>query len=252
MKQPKKIYILSLSLVILLCILLSLFVLYLNRKWIYPHQPGTKNKVAENDFGVPNVKASYVFPLNKPSFRAQISPLKSTSVFQQSIIVNGIVGNKETPVFQRDFYADEFHGKVLTYYLASDSATIRQSGSLGTIGCGNECAMVWTNFYLWNPQQKTFVLDNVSHKDFFQQLLIPYQTIDKRGCSTVGSNVMTNQSEMSFTDLYSRYPALKLYCSPTHGILPTDLVFFLKVEKAIQEVVNGKNIGSNDIQHNSL
>src|SRR6266567_1958309 len=105
MQQPKKIYILSLSLVILLGILLSLFVLYLNRKWIYSHQPGTKNKVAENVFGVPNVKASYVFPRNKPSFSAQILPLHSSSAFQQSIIVYGINGKKEK-VFQRNFYAD--------------------------------------------------------------------------------------------------------------------------------------------------
>jgi len=252
MKQPKKIYILFLSLVILLGILVSVFVLYLNRKWIYPHQPGTKNKVAENVFGVPNVKAAYEFPLNKPSFSAQILPLNSSSAFQQSIIVYGIDGKKKTPVFQRKFYADEFHGKVLTYNLANDSATIRQSGSLGTIGCGNECAMVWTNFYLWNPLQKTFILDNASHKEFFKQILITYQTIDKRGCSIVGNNIVPSQTGISLTELYAKFPNLNWYCSTTQGIQPNTLMFFLNAEKAVQEVIGGKNIGSNDIKNISL
>src|SRR6266567_8634366 len=251
MRRLKKPYVVMLCLVIFLLILASLGALYINRKTLFPHWFGPK-KFTGNIFGKPSARTDYAFPQNKPQFTAKVSAITSESSRQQSVTVYSIGGKKENPVFHRNFYDDGFHGKILRYTFSSDSTSFRQSGSLGTIGCGYECSMVWSNFYVWNPQQKAFILDNASHKDFFQQMLITYQTIDKRGCSTVGSNVVPNQSGISFTELYSKYPALKWYCNPTQGILQTNLMFFLKAEKAVQQIIAGKNIGSNDIQNISL
>jgi hypothetical protein len=112
--------------------------------------------------------------------------------------------------------------------------------------------MVWSNFYVWNPQQQEFTLDNASHQDFFQQLLITYQAIDKRGCNIAGNNIVPDQADLTLTQLYAKHPTLSWYCSKSQGLLPANLVFFLKAEKAVQEVITGKNIGSNDIKDISL
>lgn len=237
--------------VILLAVLVVLGVIYINRRTLFPGWFAPK-KFTGNIFGKPSAKTDYEFPLNNPQFSAKVSEIKSTPLMQQSVAVYPIVGNRQSPVFQRNFYDDGFHGKALTYYFASDSATIRQSGSLGTIGCTKACVMVWSNFYVWDPQQNGFTLDNSSHKDFFKQMLITYQAIDSRGCGVVGNNVVPGQTGVSLRELYTKHPTLNWFCSPTQGILPTNLRFFLKAEKAAQEVIDGKNIGSNDIADISL
>jgi hypothetical protein len=204
-------------------------------------------------FGKPNAKADLAFPASKPEFSATISSLKSPSLQQQAVTIYGSTDEKKMPVFQRQFYADGFRGKILTYSLASDSASFRQSGSLGTIGCGSdECSLLWSNFYVWDTKQHAFVLDNASHKDFFEHLLTSYQIIDDKGCSLAGTNTVPNQTGITFTQLYAKYPALSWYCSQERGILPTSLVFFLKAKKAVQTAIDGKNIGSADIQGSSL
>src|SRR6266446_1929244 len=251
MRRIRRRYVILLCFVIFLLVLGALGVVYINRKAFFPSWYAPK-KFTGNIFGKPNAKADYEFPANKPEFVAKTSSIKSPSLEQQSVTVYKIVDEKKTPVFQRQFYADGFRGKVLTYSVASDSASIRQSGSLGTIGCGYQCALVWSNFYVWDPQQKIFTLDNSSHKDFFKQMLITYQSIDKRGCSAVGNDVVPNQTGISLTELYTKHPTLKWYCSPTRGILPASLIFFLKAEKAAQQIIDGKNIGSDDINDVSL
>ena len=105
---------------------------------------------------------------------------------------------------------------------------------------------------MWDPQQNTFVLTNAAHKDFFQQLLISYQAIDKSGCSLIGTATLPTQTGISFSQLYTKYPRASWYCSQSQGILPTNLMFFLKAKKAIQEGIDGKNIGTDDINDVSL
>lgn len=252
MRRPTKKYIILLCSVIFLVMLAALGVVYIHRKTLYHYWFERPKKFTGNIFGKPNKKTDIEFPRTNPQFTANISAMKSPSLLQQSITIYHTGNKTEKPVFQRNFYDDGFHGRVLTYTFANDSTIIQQSGSLGTIGCGNACSMVWSNFYAWNPPEQAFTLDNESHKDFFKQLLITYQIIDKRGCSIVGSNTVPSQNGISLTELYSKYPNLKWYCSPTPGMLPNSLVFFLKAEKATQEVIDGKNIGSNDIQDISL
>src|SRR5258708_2229020 len=246
MRRLQKRYIILLCLVIFLLILVSLGALYINRKTLFPHWYGPK-KFTGNIFGKPNEKTDYEFPLSKPQFRAKISALKLPSLLQQSVTIYPIGSNKQNPVFQRNFYDDGFRGKILTYYFASDSATIRQSGSLGTIGCTRDCEMMWSNFYTLDTRQQAFILDNATHKDFFQQMLISYQAIDKRGCNIAGNNIVPNQADLTLTQLYTKHPTLSWYYSNSQWILSTNLLSFLKAENTVRQLLNGKNLSSNDI-----
>src|SRR6266487_1566550 len=235
MRRIRKRYVILPCLIILLALMAGFGMGYVNRRALFPGWIIQK-KFTGNIFGKPNTKNVFKFPLNNPQFNAKVSAIKSKSLMQQSVTIYPLVGNTQAPVFQRNYYDDGFHGKVLSYYFASESATIRQSGYLGAIGCTTACSMVWSNFYVWDPQQKEFALDNSSHKDFFQQMLITYQAIDKRGCGVVSNNVVPGQTGISLKELYTKHPTLNWYCSPTQGIVPANLMFFLKAEKAVQEV----------------
>ncbi len=254
MKKIQKRYIVlsSILLILLIIVGLSCFPLYQNRRRFFPRLFPLKTGDIQV-FGKPNAKADVVFPATKPAFSVTLSSLKSPSLQQQSVIIYGSGDSKKTPVFQRQFYADGFRGKTLTYSFASDAASFRQSGSLGTIGCSSDaCNLPWSNFYVWDSKQQAFVLDNASHKDVFAQLLTSYQTIDEKGCSLVSTNIVPNQTGMTFTQLYAKYPTLSWYCSTERGILPTSLTFFLKAKQAVQAVIDGNNVDSADIQASSL
>lgn len=202
-----------------------------------------------NVFGSPRSQAQQNFPSSNPQFVATIGNIKPASLHQQSIVIYQLKDSKKTPVFERSFYADGFRGSGLTYILSSSSAEITQSGSLGTIGCLTEnCKLPWSNFYTWDAKQNVFVLDNGTHKNAFQQLLAVYQSLDQKGCSLMKGATMAGQGGVSFTELYKKYPTAKYYCSNEQGILPSNLVFFLQTEKALQEIGSGENLGSDDIR----
>src|SRR5260370_12633535 len=114
MRRLQKWYIIWLCLGIFLLILVSLGALYINRKTLFPHWFGPK-KFTGNIFGKPNVKTDNEFPLSNPQFTAKISAMKSPSLLQQSITIYHNGDKTGKPVFQRNFYDDGFHARVLTY-----------------------------------------------------------------------------------------------------------------------------------------
>src|SRR5258708_32795691 len=113
MRRPKKRYIILFCSVLLLLVLAALGVVYINRKTLFPNWFGPK-KFTGNIFGKPNEKTDYEFPLNNPQFNAKVSAIKSASLVQQSVTIYPIAGNRQGPVFQRNYYDDGFRGKVLT------------------------------------------------------------------------------------------------------------------------------------------
>lgn len=245
MSKSQKILGLMLCLVILIG---TLSVLYVHRKTFFPFWFGPK-KYTGQIFGKPNGKAETNFPKDNPQFKAKMDTLKSSTLNQQSINVFSINKTNDSPIFSRNFYADGFRGKVLTYSFPSNSATIQQSGSIGNLGCGTGCSLIWSNFYTWDDKQKIFLLDNTSHKEFFQQMHITYESIDKRGCTIASANVIPSQLGLSFTKIYAKYPTENWYCNKTQGILPNNLTLFLKAKKAVEKILEGQNISSNDIQN---
>src|SRR5438552_236009 len=129
MRRPKKRYIILFCLALVLLILAGSGLVYINRKTLFPHWFRPK-KFTGNIFGKPNVKTDNEFPLNNPQFTANITAMKSSSLLQQSITIYHIKNKTGKPIFQRNFYDDGFHGRVLTYTFANDSTIIQQSGSL--------------------------------------------------------------------------------------------------------------------------
>ena len=246
MKRIKKRYIFIFSLFFLLGIVVASLIIIVYFPHIFRRYTIPKTV---NVFGEPRVQNKLNFPSNNPHFTAIIGKIKPASLHQQSIIVYQIKDPKRIPVFERPFYADGFHGNELIYTLSSDSAVITQNGSLSSLGCkSDDCTLKWTNFYTWDTTQHTFVLDNTSHKTEFQQLFSTYQTIDRKGCSIVGSDQLSKQQGLSFTELYKKFPTDKYYCSSKQGIFPSNLIYFLQTEKTLQEIVNGENVGSADIR----
>jgi hypothetical protein len=206
-----------------------------------------------NVFGAPRSQAQQNFPVSNPQFTAVIGNIKPASLHQQSISVYQLKDVKKIPVFERSFYSDGFRGNGLTYTLSSSLAEITQSGSLGSIGCATQnCILPWRNFYTWNNNQHTFVLDNASHKSDFQQLLSIYQSLDQKGCNLMKGTIIAGQDGLSFTEIYKKYPTENYYCSQSQGILPANFVFFLQTEKTLNEIVKGENIGSEDIRDTTL
>jgi hypothetical protein len=244
MKKNKKRYIFIILLFFLLGIVITTIIIYFSHLLKKPMQTQTINV-----FGAPRARVQHNFPASHPEFAAVIGYIKPASLHQQSITIYKINDSKKIPVFERSFYADGFRGNGLTYTLSSSSPEITQSGSLGTIGClTNNCILPWSNFYTWSATQNTFVLDNETYKDEFQQLLTTYQSIDQKGCGLIKGTLVSGQDGFSFTQLYKKYPTSKYFCSQNQGILPANLVFFLQAEKAVQEIVSGENIGSDDIR----
>jgi hypothetical protein len=97
------------------------------------------------------------------------------------------------------------------------------------------------------------VFDNVTHQDFFKQLLNMYQTMDQRGCDIAGNAAIAEQKGMSFTELYKKYPKLTSYCSKdTKLVTFSELYYFLETEKIVQEIVDGQNLSSRDIKDTEI
>lgn len=241
MKKIKKRYII-LCLTIILLGLVAILLIFIPRKKAIPKPVDV--------FGAPRVKTSQNFPVENHEFTADIGKIKPDSVDQQSITVYQIGDPQKTIVFQRPFYADDFRGNDLTYTFSSGSAEIIQTGSLGSLGCkSDDCTLPWSNYYIWDANQRTFVLNNGTHKDMFEQLFTKYQAIDKNGCNMVGTNLVTAQEGLSFTEIYKKYPTDKYYCSKTQGILPSNLKFFLQAEKTLSAITNGEDLGSADIRN---
>jgi hypothetical protein len=248
MKKIKKHYIISIPAFFFLGVLVAgilLYIVHSNKKSVIPK--------TVNVFGAPRVQAQQTFPSSNPQFTATIGYIKPTSLHQQSITVYQLKDAKKIPVFERTFYADGFRGNTLTYTIASSSAEIIQSGSLGTIGCtANDCTKPWSNFYTWDKKQGMFVLENTEHEDAFQQLFLHYQAMDQKGCSVMKGSTITGQQDLSFTQLYKKYPTATYYCSQSQGILPANLMFFLQTEEILKEIVHGENEGSDDIRDVTL
>ncbi len=240
MKKINKKFIFIFSLFFLLGVIVCIILVLIPRKPVIPK--------TFDVFGTPRAKTQQNFPTDNPKFKAIIGTIKPASVHQQSITVYEIDSREK--VFNRPFYADGFRGNELTYFLSSNSAEIIQSGSLGTIGCSTEnCTLLWSNYYTWDATQHTFILDNTTHKSEFQYLLTTYQALDQKGCGSVSGNILSDQTNLSFTQLNKKFPTAKYYCSNEQGILPTNIVFFLQVERALQQIMKGENIGSNDIRN---
>lgn len=244
MKRIKKRYIYFFSLFLLLGIAATIIIVYFPNLFYRYTIPKTVDV-----FGTPIAKMQQNFPASHPEFTAIIGFIKPASLHQQSIVVYQTKNAKKISVFERPFYADSFRGNKLSYSLSSNSAEITQNGSLATLGCNaDDCTLPWTNFYTWDASQHSFVLDNLNHKDAFQQLLLDYQTIDKNGCTIVGSNLISTQEGLSFTEIYKKFPTASFYCSESEGLLPSNIVFLLQAEKTLQEIVAGQNFGSDDIR----
>ena len=206
-----------------------------------------------NVFGVPQSQTQQEFPKDNPEFTAVIGAIKPASVHQQLIKVYQKGDANKTAVFERPFYADGFRGNELTYTFSSTSASFIQTGSLGSLGCSaNTCMLSWSNFYSWDAHHHIFGLDNATHKESFQQLLATYQEIDNNGCSIVGGELLSQQAGLSLSEMYKKFPTAPYYCSKSQGILPSNLMFFLQAEKTLQGIVDGDNIGSDDIRNSSL
>jgi hypothetical protein len=188
------------------------------------------------------------FPSKNPQFTATLGHDKNGSGKHESIIIYPI-NDKTKPVFQSNFYSDAFHGDELSYSFSADTTTFTQKGSLSTIPCSSGvCQLEWNNFYRWDAKQNTFVLDNLSHKNFFQQLKGKYQTIDNQGCNFAGNETLPEQKGLTLAQLYKKYPSRTSYCSKSQAITNSQLLFFLKAEKVINQLVNGINLGSSDIK----
>ncbi len=245
MRKPSKRTLLGLLVIILVIVAVFAF---LNRNTLFPNLFPEKKKPIPEVFGKPNFSKEINFVSDDQKYKAKIQGIKSTSKSQEEIT---IYDRNNTGIFQKKFYEDGFLGSILNYSIATDTGELTQTGSLGSIGCStNQCFIMWTNFYTLN--KNSYILDNATHKDFFKSLLISYNTLDKRGCSVLGSDIIPNHSRISFEELYKKYPSLPYYCSKDLGILPENLRLFLKAKKAVQQVIDGENISSNDIQEISL
>lgn len=62
-------------------------------------------------------------------------------------------------------------------------------------------------------------------------------------------NTVLNQTGIGFTKLFTKYPNENWYCSKVQGIVPTNLVLFLKAKKAVENVIAGQKVGSQEIQN---
>lgn len=163
----------------------------------------------------------YTFPNKNPQFSVRINSRRTSAsssyIRQQSITIYKFGHEKDKSVFQRNYNPDGFKGDELTYIFATDSASFQQQGTLEKLDCSQaDCSLPWTNYYTWDANKNTFVIDNTSHSDEFTQLLNSYQAIDTQEMSSANNT------------------------------------FVLKAEKVIQEVINGENLSSNDIRSTSL
>lgn len=234
-------------LLIIICLIFILVLVSIAiRFFFYP------SRNVYNIFDQPNVKTDVRFPASNPQFMAEIATVKTRSINQQSIKIYKISDNKKAAIFQRFFYDDAFHGNNLVYTIYPDSASFLQNGILTSFGCEkNNCALEWSNFYKWDNKHNTFVLDNISHKYTFKQLLTTYQGIDNQGCSIIGNDIVPNQKGFSFTQLYKKFPNFTSYCSNNQQLIKSSqILYFLKIEKTLQDIIDGKNLGSRDIKDN--
>lgn len=223
---------------------------FLNRNTLFPSLFPEKKKPIPEVFGKPNFKKEVEFEADNQKYKAAIQGYESESKSTQEIT---IFDKNNTGIFQKKFYEDGFLGSILNYSIATDSGEITQTGSLGSLGCNsNQCNIMWTNFYTLNSEKNSYKLDNNSHKDFFKSLLVSYNVLDNRGCSILGNRIIPDHDKLSFTKLYEKYKSIPYYCSKELGILPESLQLFLKSKKAVQEIINGENLSSNDIQEISL
>jgi hypothetical protein len=247
MRRPNKRAILGLLVIL---VLLAAAFIAINRKTLFPNLFPEKKKPIPEVFGKPNYSKEVKFVLGDQNYKSSILGIKSSSKSVEEIT---IYDTNNVGIFQKKFYEDAFLGSILTYSIASDTGEITQTGSLGSLGCNNnQCNIMWTNFYTLDKEKNSYELDNASHKDFYKSLLVSYSVLDNRGCNILGNQIILSHDKLTFTELYAKYPTIPYYCSKELGILPENLQLFLKAKKAVQEVIDGKNISSEEIQEVSL
>lgn len=135
------------------------------------------------------------------------------------------------------------------FFLRSKGSGFSIKGDIGMLGCYGACRMPWQDFYDWDDNKGTYVIVNNEKPEIFKKLMNSYDNLDKSTCQNkIGES-------LTISELYPiRKDKLK-FCSDTSEVpytTNTQAKNFLKAKKAIQMIINGKNLSSSDISKINL
>lgn len=185
------------------------------------------------------------------------------SEFDQVSLVDSAIGiyrkenDKYNLVFKRTFddnqgrwvnieFGEDYSSRDPLFYLTSHGKGFSISGDIGYLGCVGACRLLWWDYYDWDSNKKTFVLENNKHTEQFKRLLDNYEEMDKDTCPNEA-----NVSE-SISNLYQVRKNKEKICSdnaeePATTIGQAEML--LKGKKAIELILAGENISMSQVKN---
>lgn len=196
-----------------------------------------------------------VFEKDKAEYISIKSIMDYTSWNTSSIGIYRKENNEYTLVFKKGFddsqgrwvdieFGEDYSYRDRYFYLNARGEGLTISGDIGYLGCYGECRLLWWDHYDWDSKKRTFVLANNKHPDEFQKLLESYEDFDKNRCQDeAGVN-------KSISELYKIRKDKEKICGDGVGepaTTPEQAKMLLKGMRAINLILDGKNISINDV-----
>lgn len=207
------------------------------------------SKVLENTTSFPqlfkNVKSVGVFPKINPQFLAVTAYEEYPTGTIETVGIYQINGTPKR-MYETENSNGLTYGRYLNYQFSNSTASFIKTRSLGAIGCGG-CALEWKDYYIWNENAHSFVLDNLSHLDYFSTLLTKYNSVNNAGCTNAVVDTEKDQDKLSLDEIYKKYPSQQEYCGAGSGINKDKVNILLRAIRTLQSIQAGKNLGSGDI-----
>lgn len=186
------------------------------------------------------IKQVFLFPKNNPQFFVISSMMNGGPWQRYADGVYKFQGGIIRRVFKRGFR--EITGRWPFINFDNTRSAFSLNGDHGYIGCLG-CRLDWIDFYTWSELNQEFVLDNVNHKEEFQKLLVEYQRKDNSGCKEgLAGTIIKEHVNLTFSELYKKYPDEKIYCNKKLGIYKEDVLALIKSIKIIKEIIIGNNV----------
>ncbi len=209
------------------------------------------SRVLENKYTVPNlftqVKDIKVFPDDVPQFFVITAYDEHPTGTIETIGIYHMQNGIPKRVYSPENEEGDIYGRYLNYQFSNTESSFTETRSLGAIGCAG-CAMEWKDYYIWNASTQAFLLDNISHLDYFNNLLTKYTDVNNTGCSQGIIDTAKDQNNLTLNEIYKKYPSINEYCGGAgSGIYKSKVIVLLKAIKTLQAISSAHNLGSVDI-----
>jgi len=131
-----------------------------------------------------------------------------------------------------------------------DPKTIIVDQDLGDMG-GNGIRVFWSDYYDFDEKNFKYVLSNYKHRMDFEQFKKNYEKLDLESCS----KELPANAGLKVSDLYPTRKSFEHFCfneSLSPYISKDQATIFLQGKKAIDLILDGKNLSMDDIKNVKL